>query len=316
MSEEKYMLRFVDMGIALALMAGFFNSLTNFCVKKGVDIGGTAKPFFLCQILASSLFALILGPLLKGEFTIQLYPSLLGICAGVILYIMLFSLGQAVEKGAPGITFATLNSATILPGLLMASLFGTEYGFSIGLAHIIGLFFVILGLFWGVIGVKQIREKNVWMIFASIVFLFHVFLLCLFQYRAMLVKVSGLRQFDSEWFTPLMFLTCSSIQFITYLYSNCRFPSRKEIVVGFAGGLTNLLCTLSLLLSSKEALPFENAVIFPAASVAGILLTNFWSQKLYSEQINWKACHLLVFGIIIGTINWKLILTKLGGLFL
>lgn len=305
----------IRMGIALALIAGFFNSLTNFCVKRGVDIGGTAKPFFLCQILASSLFALILGPFLKGEFTIQLYPALLGICAGLILYIMLFSLGQAVEKGAPGLTFATLNSATILPGILMAYLFGADYGFSIEIAHIIGLIFVIIGLFWGVLGIKQICEKNVWLAFALMVFLFHVFLLCLFQYRAMLIKVSGLEQFDTEWFTPFMFLTCSSIQIITYLYSDCRFPSRKEIIVGFAGGLTNLLCTLSLLLSVEKALPVENAIIFPVASVAGILLTNLWSQKLYSEQINWKASQLLVSGIIIGTINWNLILTKIGGLF-
>ncbi len=303
------------MGIALALIAGFFNSLTNFCVKKGVDIGGTAKPFFLCQILASSLFALILGPFLKGESTIQLYPSLLGMCAGVILYMMLFSLGLAVEKGTPGLTFAILNSATILPGILMAYLFGTDYGFSIGLAHIIGLVFVIIGLFWGITGVKQIREKNIWIAFASMVFLFHVFLLCLFQYRAMLVKISGLEHFDSEWFTPFMFLTCSSIQIITYFYSNRRFPSHKEIVVGVAGGLTNLLCTLSLLLSAKKALPFENTIIFPAASVAGIVLTNFWSQKLYSEQINWKACQLSVFGIIICAINWSFVLNKIGGLF-
>ncbi|VHO02022.1 hypothetical protein [Candidatus Rhabdochlamydia sp. T3358] len=302
------------MGITLALIAGVFNSLTNFCVKKGIDIEGTAKLFFLCQILASSLFALILGPLLKGEFTIQLYPSLLGICAGIILYIMLFSLGIAVEKGTPGLTFATLNSATILPGIIMAYLFGADCGFSIGLAHVVGLLFVIIGLFWGVTGVKQIREKNVWITFASMVFLFHIFLLCLFQYRAMLIKVADLKQFDSEWFTPFMFLTCLSIQLIAYLYSNRRFPNRKEIMVGFAGGLTNLLCTLSLLLSAKKALPFENAVIFPMASVASILLTNFWSQKLYSEEINWKACQLLVFGIIIGTINWKLILTKIGGL--
>ncbi|MGB7127594.1 MAG: hypothetical protein WBD50_00690 [Candidatus Rhabdochlamydia sp.] len=302
------------MGITLALIAGVFNSLTNFCVKKGIDIEGTAKLFFLCQILASSLFALILGPLLKGEFTIQLYPSLLGICAGIILYIMLFSLGIAVEKGTPGLTFATLNSATILPGIIMAYLFGADCGFYIGLAHVVGLLFVIIGLFWGVTGVKQIREKNVWITFASMVFLFHIFLLCLFQYRAMLIKVADLKQFDSEWFTPFMFLTCLSIQLIAYLYSNRRFPNRKEIMVGFAGGLTNLLCTLSLLLSAKKALPFENAVIFPMASVASILLTNFWSQKLYSEEINWKACQLLVFGIIIGTINWKLILTKIGGL--
>lgn len=302
------------MGIVLALIAGFFNSLTNFCVKKGINIEGTAKTFFLCQILASSFFALILGPLLKREFAIQLYPSLLGICAGVILYTMLFSLGLALEKGTPGLTFATLNSATILPGILMAYLFGIDCGFSIGIVHIVGLLFVIIGLFWGVTGIKQIREKNVWIAFASLVFLFHVFLLCLFQYRAMLVKVSGLKQFDSEWFTPFMFLTCSSIQFITQLYSNRKFPNFKEIIIGFIGGLTNLLCTLSLLLSAKKALPFENAIIFPVASVASILLTNFWSQKLYSEQINWKACQLLVFGIIIGTINWKLILTKIGGL--
>lgn len=302
-----------SMGILLALIAGFFNSSTNFCVKKGVSIGNSANPFFLCQMFASTLFALLLGPILKQDFSLPLYPSLLGICAGVILYVMLLSLGLALKAEVPGLTFAILNSATMLPGIAMAWLFGDACGFSVSLGHIFGLLLMTVGLFWGIVGVEQVKKKENWMLFSTMVFLFHALLLSLFHYRAILVKMFHLTEFNSEWFAPLMFFTCFCIQLVTYLCADRRVPSSAELMVGFAGGLTNLLCTLSLLLAAEKAQPFENVVIFPITSVACIALTNVWSQKIYFEQVNWRACQLSAIGIVIGSINWEQIFCKLLG---
>lgn len=299
------------MGIAFALFAGLFNSLTNYSVKRGVDVQGNAKPFFLCQILASTVFAVIFGPILKRDFSISLYPSVLGICAGVLLYIMLFSLGRAVEKGSPGMTFAVLNSATILPGIIMAGIFGVEKGFAVSMHNITGFIIVIIGLFWGMGGLKDVQERKSWLLFASLVFSFHVLLLCLYQYRAMIINISGIENVNSEWFAPFMFFTCAGIQAVYYIYSEKKMPKKKEIIAGIGGGFTNLLCTMFLLLSANRAAGLENALIFPIASIACITLTNFWSQMIYSETINWRACQLLLLGIVIGTINWGVILEKI-----
>ena len=104
------------MGIFLALIAGLFIPLTNLCIRKGMDIGGNAKAFFVFQMIASTLAALFLGPLQEGDFFIPLSPSLLGALGGILFSIMLFSLGRALEKGPPGFTFAILNSAIVMPG--------------------------------------------------------------------------------------------------------------------------------------------------------------------------------------------------------
>jgi len=53
-------------------------------------------------------------------------------------------------------------------------------------------------------------------------------------------------------------------------------------------------------------------VIFPIYSVVGIILTNFWGQKLYQEQVNWRACQLCAFGLIVGTVDWKAVAAAIG----
>src|SRR5437879_2854701 len=96
------------MGIFLALIAGMFLPLTNLTIRKSIDVGGNAKAYFVFQMLASFLFALLLGPVRKGDFSIPPSGAILGAIAGIVLSIMLFSMGRAVEKGPPGFTFAIL----------------------------------------------------------------------------------------------------------------------------------------------------------------------------------------------------------------
>ncbi len=306
------------MGLLFALIAGIFMPLTNLTVRKGIDVGGSSKGYFVFQAASSFLFALLLGPLRTGDFSIPLPAALLGVLAGAILSLMLFSLGRAVEKGPPGFTFAILNSATVLPGLLMALLFGAALGFTYNLWHGFGSLLVIGGLFWGGKGLQGMKEMNRWLLFATAMFVLHVLLLGLYQWKGMLThhpeasSFFTLEQIKSEWFTPFMFLTSGLVQLSIYLRAGRPQPRAGEVYYGIAGGISNLLCTFFLLRAAETAGPLEGAVIFPLFSVVGIILTNLWGQKLYQEQVNWRACQLCAFGLIIGTVDWKAVAAAIG----
>lgn len=309
------------MGILLALIAGGFIPLTNLTIRKGIDIGGSAKGYFVFQMAFSCLFSLLMGPIRNSDYSIPLPIALLGLFAGCIVAVMLFSLGRAVEKGPPGFTFAVLNSATVMPGLLMAMLFGAALGFEYNLWHMIGSALVLLGLFWGAKGLQGIKEIKVWLLFSVLMFLFHTILLSLYQWRAMLMNLPHpehlvsfftAEQIKSEWFAPFMFFTSSLIQLAIYLKAGLGVPKKGEVLYGMAGGASNLLCTFFILWATEKASPLENAVIFPIFSVLGIILTNMWGQRLYQEQVNWRACQLCVFGLFVGAVDWKAVSAAIG----
>lgn len=310
------------MGILLALLAGMFLPLTNLTVRKSIDVGGSAKAYFVFQMGTSLLFALLLGPFRKGDFSIPLPVAILGMIAGLILSMMLFSLGRAVEKGPPGFTFAILNSATVMPGLLMALIFGAAFGFIYNFWHAVGSIIVLIGLFWGGKGLQGMKEMKNWLFFSGAMFVLHLLLLALYQWRAMvanlphpeeLVSFFTIEQIRSEWFTPFMFLTSALVQiFIYFRWEGARKPKAGEVLYGAAGGICNLFCTFFLIWATERASPLENAVIFPIYSVVGIILTNLWGQKLYQEQVNWRAYQLCLFGLAIGTVDWRAVAAAIG----
>lgn len=309
------------MGILLALIAGGFIPLTNLTVRKSVDVGGSTKGYFVFQMLSSFLFALLLGPIRNQDFSIPLSVALLGAAAGLILSIMLFSLGRAVEKGPPGLTFAIMNSATVMPGLVMALIFGAALGFVYNMWHALGSILVLMGLFWGARGVQGMKEMKPWLLFSTVVFVFHVLLLALFQGRAMLMNLPHpeqlasfftAEQIKSEWFTPCMFFASGIVQLSIYLRAGRRMPQGGEVLYGVLGGLSNLLCTFFIIWATERASPVENAVIFPIYSVMGIILTNLWGQRFYQEQVNWRACQLCLFGLVVGTVDWKTVAAAIG----
>ena len=309
------------MGILLALIAGMFVPITNLTVRRGVDFGGSAKAYFVFQMLTSFLIALVMGPLRASSFSIPLSTAIFGTAAGLVLSVMLFSLGRAVEKGPPGFTFAILNSATVMPGLLMALIFGASLGFIYNAWHALGSVLVLIGLFWGAKGLQGMKEMKLWLFFATAMFGLHILLLSLFQWRAMLMNIPHpeelvsfftMEQIKSEWFIPFMFLASGIVQLSIYLSSERKKPTSGEIFYGTAGGVSNFLCTFFIIRATVMASPLENAVIFPIYSVVGIILTNLWGQKLYQEQVNWRACQVCACGLIVGTVDWKAVVAVIG----
>lgn len=309
------------MGILLALIAGAFIPLTNLTLRKSIDIGGSAKGYFVFQMIFSFLFAILLGPVRNNDYSIPPSVAILGMIAGLLLSVLLFALGRAVETGPPGFTFAILNSATVMPGLLMALVFGASLGFVYNVWHALGSILVLMGLFWGAKGLQAMKDVKTWLFFSALMFAFHMLLLSLYQFRAMLMKLPHPEQLvsfftaeeiKSEWFTPCMFLASGLVQSFVYLQSRTKSFKSGEVFYGMAGGLFNLLCTFFIIWATERATHLENAVIFPVFSVIGIVLTNMWGQRLYKEQVNWRACQLCVFGLFVGTVDWKAISAAIG----
>lgn len=302
------------MGILFALIAGIFMPLTNLTVRKSLDVGGNTKGYFVFQMLSSLFFALLFGPLRTKDFSVTLPAAILGSLSGVILCVMLLTLGKALEKGPPGITFAILNSATVVPGMLMALFFGASLGYEFKLTHALGCAIVLFGLFWAGRGLQGLKDVHRWILFSSVTFIFHTLLLALYQFRAMLLNplrpdhlfsFLPLKLMESSCFIPFMFLASGILQTFVFIREERRKPKRGEIFYGFTGGLSNFLVTFFLLAAAGRASPLENAIIFPIFSVVGIILTNAWGQKFYQEQVNWRACQVCAFGLIIGTVDWK-----------
>jgi drug/metabolite transporter (DMT)-like permease len=309
------------MAILLMLLAGIFVSCSNLFMRKSIDGGGTTKGFLVFQMTTALGVALLLYPIRTGNYAMNLPVSLMGIVAGGILAGLLFFLGRALENGPPGVTFSILNGATVIPAILMASLFGSSLGFPYTPWHAIGSLVVLGGLFWAGKSGQESTNRRAWILFACAMFVCHVLLLSLFQWRALILHlphpeeltslVSGF-EIQSQWFTPWMFFTSALIQIAIFLVHEKRSPTRLEALYGLLGGVANGICTYLIIAATEVATPLENAVIYPILSVMTIILSNLWGQKLYQERVNWRACQICALGLLIGTIDWKAVSAALG----
>ncbi len=108
-----------------------------------------------------------------------------------------------------------------------------------------------------------------------------------------------------------MFLTSGLIQLWMFIAGEKRKPKGKEALYGILGGVLNGTGTFFLIVATSASTALENGIIFPMYSVAIIVLSNVWGQKLYQERVNWKACQVSALGLIIATVDWKGILSVL-----
>ena len=309
------------MAVFLMFCAGVFISLSNLFMKKSIDRGGTTKGFLVFQMAMAFFVALLLNPVRTGNYAFNGSIGAFGVLAGLVLAAMLFSLGRALEKGPPGLTFSALNAATVMPAIVMAVFFGAARGFPYTPWHAIGSILVLFGLFWAGKGLGGLQDRKGWATFCISMFSLHIILLALFQWRALLLNMPhpeeitslfSAEQIKSQWFMPMMFLASSCVQMAVFLRYEKRWPHGMEVVYGLLGGVGNGLCTYCMIWSTEVATPLENAVIFPIFSVVTIVLSNLWGQRLYQEQVNWRACQVCAFGLVVGTVDWKGVAAWIG----
>jgi drug/metabolite transporter (DMT)-like permease len=322
------------MGIQLILVAAFFVATSNLCMRRSIDGGGTSKAFLTIQLFLVFLVAVLLNPVRTGDYTWSHSMAAFGLSGGIILALMMACLGKALESGPPALTFAVLNSSTVMPMILMVALFGSAFGYNYTLWHGVGSILVLVGLFWAARGalasLKVLQPatgtlsvtvggggKNVqWALFAMGAFTLHVLFLVFMQWRALFINFPGkdglLLSFSpqdalSQWFMPMVFLAAALVQAWIYVTKERRLPTRQEWFYGVSGGLANGVGTFFMIWATEVSTRFEHAMIFPIFSAGVILLCNLWGRWLYQEKINWQANAFCGLGILIGTLNWAVL---------
>lgn len=302
------------MGIQLILVASLFIALSNYCMRRSIDAGGSSKGFLMIQLFLVFIVAVLLNPVRSGDYHWSSCMAGFGIAGGVVLALMMASLGRSLELGPPGLTFAALNASTVMPIILMVLFFGASFGYKYTLWNGIGSILVVIGLFWAGWKTSQNTQKSNWITFVTAAFFLHVLFLVFLSWRALFINYPGenglFLSFDmddakSQWFMPTVFFVAFLFQFVVYLVAEKRIPKKGEFFYGILGGIANGVGTFFMIRATEASTPVEHAIIYPLFAVTIIILCNIWGQWLYKEQVNWKANALCVFGILIGSIDWS-----------
>jgi drug/metabolite transporter (DMT)-like permease len=305
------------MGIQLILVAALFIALSNYCMRRSIDSGGTTKAFLMIQLFIVFLIAILLNPVRSGDYHWSGCMVLFAIAGGIVLALMMASLGRSLETGPPGLTFAALNSSTVMPAVLMVLLFGEAFGYQYNLWNGIGSVLVVAGLFWAGRKTSGSGQKSNWIIYVTAAFFLHVLFLVFLNWRALFINFPGenglLLSFDMDdaicqWFMPMVFCAAFLIQTAIYLANEKRLPKKGEVLYGILGGLANGFGTFFMIWATEVSTSVEHAVIYPLFAVTIIILCNIWGQWLYKEKVNWTANGVCVLGILVATLDWKAIL--------
>jgi drug/metabolite transporter (DMT)-like permease len=302
------------MGIQLMLLAGVFIALSNYMMRKSIDAGGTTKGFLMVQLFIVFVVAILLNPVRMGDYQWSGCMSLFGLAGGLVLALMMASLGRALESGPPGLTFAALNSSTVMPSIVMVLIFGAAFGYHYTLWNGLGSLLVVIGLFWAGWQTHASKQKSVWFSFVSAAFFLHVIFLVFLSWKALFMNYPGenglFLSFDmddakNQWFMPMIFFAAFAIQALIYFKSEKRWLKKGEVLYGVLGGVANGVGTFFMIRATEVSTPFEHAMIYPIFSVSIIVLCNLWGQWLYKEKVNWIATGVCLVGILVGTINWS-----------
>lgn len=300
------------MTFLILLLAACAGALFHFSFRKSLDGGGRSNVFQLIQCFFTFLVVTLINvrPSTFAQFDFTTLH--LGFAEGLLYVAMMLFLGVAFKKGPPGMTVATFNSASVIPAILMAAIFGAAFGHGYSLFNGIGSFLVVTGLFMAS-RTSVTGNLKLWAIFVLAAFGAHSVYLSIFQWRALLLAADeplphlnfNLEALGAQWFQPFLFLTAFLILALLYLARDRKPIQRRDILWGSLGGVGNGLCTFSLVFASEIATGKEKAMIFPIAGVLSILICNGWGKWLYKEKVNWIALSICLLGIIIGTIDWS-----------
>ena len=304
------------MAFILAISAAILCALNNLFMRRSIDAGGSSEAFLVVVEASSIIVAIFLGPIRTGSFAWNNTLSTMGLLAGLILGVMMWSLGRAMEKGPPSLTVAYLNASSVVPAIVMAMLFGAAFGHTYQWWNGLGSVLVVLGIFWAVWQTSnQYQNRFFWLMFASIAFFSHVVFLVILQWKTLIVTpglpLSKLVPFtiDSttgEWFMPMIFLSATIFLLYSFLKDERRIPKKQEVVYGLYGGVCNAGCTYFLLKVIQVATPVQSAMAFPLFAVCLILFCNVWGKVLYKENVHWKAMALCTGGLFVGTMDWSM----------
>jgi drug/metabolite transporter (DMT)-like permease len=301
-------------GLLVVSVAAVFAAISNYCMRRTLDAGGTTRGFLLLQFAVSLILNWALCSCPFSHLGSGLAMLAIGAGAGLLVFGMLLFTGFALARGPAGLTFASLNAATIVPGPMLALAFGVPFGFGFTWPQGLGLGLVLLGLFWAA---RHEKASKSWWIPASVAFSLHALLLGYMQWRCLLwrhdLPTHSLLPFRLDcscepWFLPGMFLAAFAAQAITFIAMERRWPVKGEWIFGILGGAANGAGAYCLVQAVSLVGAQEASMLFPLFAVGIIAFTNLWSQWLYKERVSWIATLICATGIFIGTVAWSALL--------
>lgn len=305
------------MGIQLMVVAALCIAISNLCMRKSIDAGGTSKAYLMMQLALSCFIMILLNPVRTGNYSWDTPMALFALSGGLILAAVMTFLGKALESGPPGLSVAMLNCSSVVPILMLVILFGSHFGFTYTLWNGIGSVLVILGICWAGWDGGEIASRRKWLAFISISFFAHVAYLVFLNWRALFINFPGEaglgfsfapEQASMQWFMPLVFLSAAAVQTYLFFSSEKRLPNRSEAFYGMLGSCANGVGAFLMVKATEVSTPLEHAMLFPIFSVAVIVGCNLWGKLLYEEAVNWKANAVCIGGLLLGTIDWSAIL--------
>ncbi|MCP5469640.1 MAG: hypothetical protein H7A36_03950 [Chlamydiales bacterium] len=283
-------------------------------MRRGIDKGGSSRAYLVVQLSFSFFVMILLNPVRTLDFAVSTPSILFGLLGGLILGFFMWSLGKTLENGPPGLSLAIVNASSIMPALVLLTLFGSAYGHGYTLWNGLGSVLVAIGILWAGWTTGKNANKNKWLIFSIVVFASHVIYLVYLQWWAMALDaslpLSKLLPFHLEplhlaWFMPAIFFSAALYQWVVYIKQESRLPNKGEMTYGLLGGVANGACAFFLIMAPQVATAWQNAMLFPLFSVTIIIACNTWAQFLYKERVNWLANGLCTAGLLIGTIVWN-----------
>ncbi len=288
------------------VLSGVLGALSNLCMRKSMDTGGSVFVFFFFQLFMTFVVLSFLHPIQANSYDINWFTLLSSLLAGILLGSVKYMVGFAVKKGPASLTFASVNSASVAPACILALLFGTSLNFSYTLNQVIGSIIVVAGLFWAASKQRFVQEKALWILFATLAFVVQgLFLLAtqmhiLFLENCHLWNISR-EELQSEWYVPLIFLIACLMHIAIYAFQEKKLPALAETIWGVLGGVLNGSCAFFFMYAIASSSGLERAFIFPTFSISLIIACNIWGQWLYNEQVHWRANCLALLGVLVGS---------------
>jgi drug/metabolite transporter (DMT)-like permease len=290
------------MGIQLMIVAALFVAASNLCMRRSIDAGGSSRAFLMIQLTIVFFVAVLLNPVRTGDYHWSPLMPLIGVCGGILFGMMMICLGKSLEFGPPGLTFAVLNSSTVMPMIFMVLFFGASFGYVYSPYNGAGSLLVVIGLFWAGRSARSSEKMFSWAACIISAFVLDSCYLTLMQWRGLLLHINA-HDANSQWFMPAIFFTAALIQICTQK----RRPNRHEVAYGVLGGIAKGFGVFFMIWATEASTPLEHAMLFPVFSVSVIVTCNLWGQWLYKEKVNWLANALCVIGLLIGALDWNVL---------
>lgn len=295
--------------LGFSFLASGCTALASLCFRKSGDCSKetlSGSGYLVVFYLFSFAFSVLFFPSI-WQTSINFIILSIGALVGLLSSTLMLLTSHALKCGPAGLTFAFQNASAVFPGLILFLLLGSDFGFSCSYLQLSGMAIVLLGLFLGAKSQSTPEGKGSfkWLKYALACFFIQILALTFIQARCILFDCDGssgftsdftLSEADDVWFMPGQFAASFMMQALIF-WKESKKLKIQEISYGSLGGIANFGSTGLLLLATKLALPFEKGIVFPCFAVASMVLCNFWANRLYKENFNFKSNTLCSIGI-------------------